>query len=177
MPLSKTTTNRPLFYVDAVGVNTTTVQRGTRNLAVQLANVVAATDTVVASFQAPNPNTNPQYLMSVRHSVFQQLEQRYPIYKRMYQLARSSNPLAFKLNANARAWVNWIAGTIRTGVRANYVCGCDQNASRTIMNSVDAQNVYPVVCNGHGGWSGRWINQPPGQSSAVCRCNACPVQQ
>ncbi|MCA1458921.1 thiamine pyridinylase [Bradyrhizobium sp. BRP22] len=175
MPLSNTTTNRPLFYVDAVGVNTTTVERGTRDLAVQLANVLTATDTVVASFEAPGPNTNPQYLMSVRHSVFHQLGQRYPLYERMYHLALSSNPVAFKLNADARAWVNSIAGTIRTEVRANYACGCDQNAPRPIMNSVDAQNVCPAVCNGHGGWSGQWTNQPPALRSA-CGCAACPVQ-
>ncbi|WP_346283244.1 mannan-binding protein [Bradyrhizobium sp. BRP22] len=161
MPLSNIASNRPLFYVDAVGVNTTTVERGTRDLAVRLANVITATDTVVASFEAPGPNTNPQYLMSVRHSVFHQLGQRYPLYERMYHLALSSNPVAFKLNADARAWVNSIAGTICTEVRANYACGCDQNAPRPIMNSVDAQTVCPAVCNGHGGWSGQWTNQPP----------------
>ncbi|WP_246738549.1 hypothetical protein [Bradyrhizobium sp. CCBAU 051011] len=55
MPLSNTTTNRPLFYVDAVGVNTTTVQRGTRNLALQLANVIAATDTDFHLLQTHDP--------------------------------------------------------------------------------------------------------------------------
>jgi thiamine pyridinylase len=175
MPLSDTTTNRPLFYVDAVGVNTTTAARGTRNLAVQLANVIASTDVVVASFQAPNSGTNPQYLMSVRNSVFQKLGQQYPIYQRMYRLAQSSNPLAFKLNANARAWVKATAVNIRSAVRANYICGCDVKASRPIMNNADAQNVCPTVCTAHGGWSGQWTNQPPAPGS-VCGCNTCPVQ-
>ncbi len=175
MPLSDTTTNRPLFYVDAVGVNTTTVGRGTRNLAVQLANLIASTDVVVASFQAPAPGTNPQYLMSVRNSVFQRLGQRYPIYQRMYHLVQSSNPLAFKLNANARAWVAATAGTIRGEVRANYVCGCDEKAPRPITSNADAQNVCPAVCVAHGGWSGQWTNRPPAAGS-VCGCNTCPVQ-
>src|SRR5262249_20827298 len=139
------------------------------------ANIIAATETVVARFQAPAQDQNPQYLMSVRNSVFQQLEQRYPIYQRMYQLAQSNNPLAFKLNANARAWVEATAGTIRGAVRANYVCGCDQTASRPILNNADAQNVCPATCNAHGGWSGQWTNQPPAPGS-VCGCNACPVQ-
>jgi thiamine pyridinylase len=175
MPLSNTASNRPLFYVDAVGVNTTTRQRGTRDLAVQLANIIAATDTIVASFQAPNAGANPQYLMSVRNSVFQQLGQRYPIYQRMYQLALSSNPLAFKLDKNARTWIDSTAKTIRKEVRANYVCGCDEEAPRPIMDNADAQNVCPAVCTAHGGWNGQWTNQPPAVAS-VCGCNACPVQ-
>lgn len=175
MPLSNTTGNRPLFYVDAIGVNTTTAQRGTRNLAVQLANVIASTDVTVASFQAPQPNVNPQYLMSVRNSVFQSLSQKYPIYQRMYQLAQSSNPIAFKLDQNARSWVAATAGTIRSEVRANYVCGCDQTSPQPISSNVAAQSICPSVCNGHGGWNGQWTNQPPAPGS-VCGCNACPVQ-
>jgi thiamine pyridinylase len=173
MPLSDTTGNRPLFYVDAVGVNTKTVERGTRNLAVQLANVIAAADTVVASFQAQS-GTNPQYLMSTRNSVFQRLGTQYPIYQRMYQLAQNANPIAFKLNKDVRQWVEGTAGTIRNQVRANYVCGCDQTASRTIYSNADAQSVCPATCSGHGGWSGQWTNQPPAPGS-VCGCNACPI--
>lgn len=174
MPLSDTTSNRPLFYVDAVGVNTTTVQRGTRNLAVQLANLIASTDVLVASFQAQS-NTNPQYLMSVRNSVFQQLGQRYPIYQRMYNLAQTSNPIAFKLDQNARSWVAATAGTIRSQVRANYICGCDEKATQPIFNNAQAQSICPATCSSHGGWNGQWTNQPPAQGS-VCGCNVCPVQ-
>jgi thiamine pyridinylase len=173
MPLSNTTDKPPLFYVDAVGVNTTTTQRGTRDLAVQLANVIAATDTLVASFEAQQ-NPNPQYLMSVRNSVFQRLGQQYPIYQRMYQLAQSSNPVAFKLNQNARAWAQAMGGTIRSEVRANYACGCDHTAPRPIQNNADAQTVCPGVCNMHGGWNGQWTNQAPAPGS-VCGCKLCPV--
>jgi thiamine pyridinylase len=175
MPLSNATNNRPLFYVDAIGVNTTSVQRGTRGLAVQLANVIASTDVVVASFRAPQPNLNPQYLMSVRTSAFQRLGQQYPIYQRMHQLARSSNPIAFKLNQNARSWVAATAGTIRNEVRANYACGCDQKSAEPINSNDQAQSVCPAVCNGHGGWNGQWTAQQPAPGS-VCGCNLCPVQ-
>jgi thiamine pyridinylase len=174
MPMSNTTTNRPLFYVDAIGVNTTTAQRNTRALAVQLANVIASTEVVVNSFRSNGPNTNPQYLMSVRNSVFQQLGQTYPIYQRMYQLAQQSNPLAFKLDANARTWTSTAGGTIRTAVRTNQICACDQPASRPIMNNADAQNVCPGTCQNHGGWNGQWTNAPP-VTGSVCGCAACPV--
>ena len=172
MPLSNTTSNRPLFYVDAVGVNTKTKQRA---LAVQLANLIASTDVVVASFQAPQPTDNPQYLMSVRDSVFQQLEQRYPIYKKMYKLAQSSNPIAFKLDQNARTWASTMGDTIRKQVRAKYVCGCDQTSSTPIYSNTQAQSVCPGVCSSNGGWNGQWTNQPPAPGS-VCGCNTCPIQ-
>ncbi len=174
MPLSNTTGQPALFFVDAVGVNTTTVARGTRALSVQLANVIAATDTVVASFRAPQAGTNPQYLMSVRNSVFQSLAQQYPIYQRMYQLAQTSNPVAFKLNAAGRGWVQANGGTIRHDVTTNYSCGCDQTSSQPIYGNVQAQSICPTVCNAHGGWNGQWTNQPPAPGS-VCGCNVCPV--
>jgi thiamine pyridinylase len=173
MPLSNTTSNQSLFYVDAVGVNTTSVQRGTRNLAVQLANVVASTDVEVASFEGTAQDPNPQYLMSVRSSVFQQLGQRYPIYGRMYQLAQASNPIAFKLDQNAKNWITQTAGSIRTQVRASYACGCDQTSPQPIDNNTQAQAVCPALCSAHGGWSGQWTNQAPAPGS-VCGCNVCP---
>ena len=175
MPLSNTTGHRPLFYVDAIGVNTTTAQRGTRTLAVELANVIASTEVVVASFQADKPNGTPQYLMSVRTSAFQQLGQSYPIYKRMQQLATSSNPIAFKLDQNARTWASTMGPTIRRDVQAKYVCGCDQTSSTQINSNTQAQSVCPAVCSKHGGWNGQWTNQPPAPGS-VCGCNTCPIQ-
>jgi thiamine pyridinylase len=175
MPLSNTAGNQPLFYVDAIGVNTTTIQRGTRDLAVQLANVIAATDTIVASFSAPQAGANPQYLMSVRDSAFKALGQQYPIYQRMHQLALSSNPVAFKLDATGRNWVKSTSATIRKDVRSNYPCGCDETPPRPIFSNADAQSVCPAVCGTNGGWSGQWTNQSPAPGS-VCGCNACPIK-
>jgi hypothetical protein len=37
------------------------------------ANVIAATETIVESFNSPKAGVNPQYLMSVRNILFQQL--------------------------------------------------------------------------------------------------------
>jgi len=176
MPLSNTTTKQPLFFVDAVGVNKPNVVNPViRALAVELANLIAATGTVVASFEGTSPNQNPQYLMSVRESVFQNLEKRYPIYGRMHSLAQASNPLAFKLNASARTWLNEAGTKVSQQVRSNYVCGCDETADRTIMNNVDAQGVCPAVCAKYGAaWNGQWTNRPPAPGS-VCGCNACPI--
>ncbi len=174
MPLSNNAATPPLFYVDAIGVNTTTGSRGTRALAVQLANVIAASDTVVASFEAQGGAGNPQYLMSVRNSVFQNLGQRYPIYQRMYAMVQAAKPQAFKLDANGRNWVSKTGKVIQQQVSAGYACGCDQTSSQPIADDNAARRICPAVCSGHGGWNGQWTNQPPAPGS-VCGCRTCPI--
>lgn len=174
MPMSDTTSTPPLFYFDAIGINTTTGQRGTRQLAVQLANVMAGTDAVVESLAADTAGANPQYLMAVRHSAFQQLAQSYPIYQAMYEMVQNANPVAFKLAVDGRTWVESMGGTIRTEVRTNYPCGCDQEAVQPIVDNAAAPPICTKTCENWGGWNGQWTNQPPVDGS-VCGCNACPT--
>lgn len=92
----------------------------------------------------------------------------------MYQLAQSSRPVAFKLDKDARDWALKEGDTIRTEVRENYACGCDQTAKRPIANDIDAHSVCPSVCEGYGGWDGQWTNRPPAPGS-VRGCNRCPI--
>jgi thiamine pyridinylase len=174
MPLSDNA-NPPLFYSDVIGVNTTTVGRGTRDLAVQLANVMAATDTVVASIGSGGGSSYPQYLMAARASVFTTLGQSFPIHNDMYALVRDSDPVLFKLNSTARPWVEQVGPVIRSQSRQNYACGCDMNATSYIADDVAAQSICPASCSANGGWNGQWTNQPPatGGASSVCGCNAC----
>jgi thiamine pyridinylase len=172
MPLADAD-NRPLFYADVIGVNTSTVTRGTRALAVKLANVMAASDTVVASIGADSANPYPQYLMATRPSVFQSLGQQFPIYNDMYALTQT-NPIMFGLNAQARQWLTAMKNTIRGDVRSGYPCGCDYQSSDPIWNNADAQTKCPTTCQAYGGWNGQWTNAPPAPGS-VCGCNSCPV--
>ncbi|MDN2566329.1 thiamine pyridinylase [Aquibium sp. A9E412] len=168
----------PLFYADVIGVNTTTNQRGTRDLAVKLANLMASSDVVVASIGAAPGKPEPQYLMATRASAFDTLGQQFPIYQRMYALVTDNDPLLFKLPANARSWFDSMKGVIRGDVRANYQCGCDFKAATYIADNTAAQSICPTTCSGNGGWNGQWTNVPPAApaGSSVCGCNACPVQ-
>ena len=127
MPLADVD-NRPLFYADVIGVNTTTIDRGTRDLAVKLANVMAATDTVVASIGSDSANAYPQYLMATRPSIFEILGEQFPIYTDMYALTQT-NPIMFGLNDTARVWLDQMKNTITGDVRAAYSCGCDYTSS------------------------------------------------
>lgn len=182
MPLSDNTGAHPLFYADVIGVNVTTVQRGTRDLAVQLANVMAAADTMVQSLEDPTGGKTPQYLMSTRPSVFKSLGAMYPVYNDMYKLippdSAPNSALMFKLPAQSRDWLTQVSATIRSDARAQYPCGCDFPANQSIPNNVAAPPICTAACASHGGWSGQWTNAfPAAQGKSVCGCMQCPLSK
>lgn len=170
-------TQRPLFYADVIGVNTTTVARGTRDMAVKLANVMASSDTMVASVGATASEPRPQYLMVTRTSAFQTLGAQFPIYQKMHGLVTGNDPLLFTLDADARDWLSSMKGVIRSDARENFPCGCDFKAATVIPDNSAAAAICDQTCSSHGGWNGQWTNDPPAATGgSVCGCNACPVQ-
>lgn len=176
MPLSDDDRST-MFFADVIGVNATTRGRGTRDLAVRLANVMASKATMVASIGPGAGNPYPQYLMATRPSIFHALGTSFPIYDRMYGLITSGNPAMFNLGDQARAWLAAMKDTLRTDAREEYPCGCDVQATEPIPDNAAAPSICNPTCADHGGWSGRWTNQPPAAppGTAVCGCNACPV--
>jgi len=176
MPLSDNDTSA-MFYADVIAVNTTTNQRGTRDLAVQLANVMASSATMVASIGPDSNYSYPQYLMATRPSIFQTLGQSFPIYNKMYGLVTANNPVMFSINDRSRDWLAAMKDTIRTEAREDYPCGCDYQASEFIPDNAAASTICNATCAAHGGWSGAWTNQGPAAPAgkAVCGCNACPL--
>lgn len=175
MPLSDNPSNRPLFYSDMIGVNTATSTRGMTALAKQLANVMASSATVVASFAGTDAGVPPQYLMPARPSVFNALAPKYPIYGEMFKLTQT-NPILFALNADARNWVNSVKDTIKRDYRLNYQCGCDYSAGQVIANNSAAPAICNPICSRHAGWNGNWTNASYTGELSVCQCNACPLQ-
>lgn len=177
MPLSNEDESYPgVFYADVIGVNTTTEQRGTRDLAVQLANTMAASTTMVASIGADASNSYPQYLMATRPSVFNTLKQSFPLYGDMFSLITDNNPIMFKVNEQSRTWLGEMASEIRTDAREDYSCGCDYSSSQLIPNNSAAAAICEATCSDRGGWSGQWTNAYPAAEkpgTSVCGCNAC----
>jgi len=173
MPLSDRQ-SRPLFYADVIGVNGAIADKRTRDLAVKLANLIADSETVLASIGPDDSNPDPQYLMTTRPSVFEALGKDFPIYRKMYGLLTSSNPIMFGVSDQSRAWLNKMKDVIRSDVQAGYTCGCDRKSSQPIFNNADAQGKCPLTCADHGGWNGQWTNGPPAPGS-VCGCNSCPL--
>lgn len=176
MPLSDDDTSA-MFYADVIGVNTTTNQRGTRDLAVRLANVMASSATMVRSIGPDGDHPFPQYLMATRPSVFRALGRSFPIYNEMYGLITSSRPVMFRINEQSRDWLAAMKDTLRAEARRDYPCGCDYPASEAIADPAAAPAICKETCAAHGGWSGAWAQHGPAASAgkAACGCNACPL--
>jgi thiamine pyridinylase len=175
-PLPMTNNNNPpIYYADVIAVNT---KSKSRSLAVQLANVMASKETMIASIGPDTTNRYPQYLMATRPSVFTTLGKDFPIYNEMYSMLNSSNPIMFKLAANSREWLGNMKNVIREDARDQYACGCDQLAQSSIPNNSAAKSICTPSCARYGGWNGQWTNQPPAASSgrSVCGCKTCTVQ-
>lgn len=157
----------PLFYADIIGINATTVARGTTDLAVQLANLMASSDVIVKCFKADG-SSGPQYLLPLRKSAYTTLGKDYPLYNDMLTMMQSVTPTLFNLGENARAWLAGIKSAMQSMTLANPICYCDYQAG-PIFNTSDAQQKCPPVCQSHGGWNGQWTTVAPGTS--VCGCN------
>jgi len=166
--------NKPLFYADVIAVNSKTKRR---SLAVELANVMASKETMIKSIGADKSNPYPQYLMSVRPSVFIEIGKKFPLYNQMHEMIKKNNPIMFKLDSRARKWLDSTADAIRTQVQEKYVCGCDQISSSYISSDSSAQSICPLVCSNFGEWNGKWTNQIPAAPSgkSVCGCNRCDI--
>jgi len=177
MPLSREDESYPaVFYADPIAVNTTTEARGTRDLAVELANTMAASTTMVASIGPDGNHAYPQYLMASRPSVFHTLQQSFPLYGDMYSLIADNNPIMFKLNDRSREWLDAMKNTIKVEAREDYPCSCDREAVEEIPNNYAAPPICQATCADYGGWNGQWTNEyPAAQFGSVCGCNACPL--
>ena len=168
-----------LFYADVIAVHTKSKSRGTRDLAVQLANVMASKQTMIASIGPDSANLYPQYLMATRPSVFAALGKEFPIYNDMYSMVKYSDPIMFKLPLNSKKWLDDMKNPIRAEARDQYPCACDQLATSVIPDNSAAKGICTATCANYGGWTGQWTNQSPAAPSgnSVCACNACAVGQ
>lgn len=93
----------PLFYSDAVGVNS---QTSHPELAKELANVVAASDTVEQALRPHADGQYPQYLLPARHSVYSALEEDYPIYSELSRIVNNPSNRVFRIGPEARTWLD-----------------------------------------------------------------------
>lgn len=105
-----------LFYSDVIGINSAVTDPERRRLALKLANLMASTRVVMDCFGPDSQNSSPQYLMPVRHSVFNALGERFPIYKKMYQMVTKCNPHLFRIGPDSKTWLNELKGDIKDQV-------------------------------------------------------------
>ena len=96
----------PLFYGDVVGVNSSITDQNKKELAIELANIVASADTVITAISPDENNSYPQYLLPARLSVYEYMQADYPIYGKLEVIATNSNNKLFKVGPNVRSWID-----------------------------------------------------------------------
>ncbi|MGL1861594.1 MAG: thiamine pyridinylase [Pseudodesulfovibrio sp.] len=157
----------PLFYSDVIGVHTATEGRGTTDLAIKLANVMASADTLVAAL-GPYQGDGPQYLIPARNSAFQTLSDSYPMYQKIYTMVQDTTPIMFDAGTQARAWFNDMATSLTINYKADPPCYTDVPAvGGFIGDNEQAQTICPETCTDYNGWSGQWTNTV---TPSVCGC-------
>ena len=104
MPLSNTNEEN-LFYIDVVGINAN-ISDNKKSLALELANLMASSDYMIDAFGPSTSDSNPQYLMPVRQSVFNTLKSEWPMYAVMDSIVNSCSPNVFKLGSDSRTWLS-----------------------------------------------------------------------
>ncbi|UTR14035.1 thiamine pyridinylase [Salipaludibacillus sp. LMS25] len=98
-------TDIPVFYGDVVGINSAITDKDKQEIAIELANVIAASDTLVDAVSTDENNPYPQYLLPARESVYDQLEGDYPIYGELKDIATHEDNKLFKMGPSARPWL------------------------------------------------------------------------
>ncbi|SFN91434.1 thiamine pyridinylase [Xenorhabdus japonica] len=128
MPLSNNTESNSLFYADIVGVYPKQ-NRTDKELSKvkELANVMASKDYMVSSSKPipgalQGPESNPQYLMPLRKSIFVTLGREYPIYNKMKMLVENSSPVLFIMNEQSRTWIRETKENLQSAIRKDFAC-------------------------------------------------------
>ncbi len=160
----------PLFYSDVIGVHGSTAARGTRDLAVKLANLMASRDVIVQCL-GPYDGKGPQYLMPARTSAFEILGAKFPMYEKIYEMVKSITPIMFDIGSDARNWFNTMQAALSNDYKADPACYCDHDAG-PIFNQRQAERACLRACSQFNGWNGQWTTRG---GTSYCGCNqACP---
>ncbi len=158
----------PLFYSDVIGVHTATQSRGTTQLAVKLANLMASAEVLVKCL-GPYDGKGPQYLIPARKSAFDILSASHPMYQKIRSMVEGTAPIMFDIGPDARNWFNTMQTQLTIDFKADPPCYTDVPAQGGfIPDNAAAQTICPGTCANYDGWNGQWTNRV---SPSVCGCN------
>ncbi|MGB8456007.1 MAG: thiamine pyridinylase [Anaerocolumna sp.] len=97
--------NIPLFYGDVIGINSY-ISACKKDLAIELVNTIAASDTMVTALSPDEDNLYPQYLLPARSSVYETMSDAYPIYGKLREIAVNPDNKLFLLGPDVELWLS-----------------------------------------------------------------------
>ena len=93
--------NIPVFYVDAAAINAK-ISDKKRALALDLLNIITGTDALTRSIAN---DSDPQYLLAARYSIYDALKSDYPIYKDLKNVASVPDAFVFRIKPDGNDYL------------------------------------------------------------------------
>ena len=93
--------NIPVFYVDAAAINAK-ISDKKRALALDLLNIITGTDALT---RAIANDSDPQYLLAARYSIYDALKSDYPIYKDLKNVASVPDAFVFRIKPDGNDYL------------------------------------------------------------------------
>lgn len=110
--------NIPLFYGDLVGINSG-IETEKKEYAIELANVIGDTETMVEAISPNEKNVYPQYLLPARESVYEVMGENYPIYNELYSIVDNPDNKLFLLGVSAEQWIEAAKNNLESALNQN----------------------------------------------------------
>jgi thiamine pyridinylase len=111
-PLASAPVSTIPLYTDAVAVNST-VSSDKRDLAIELATLVASPEVVSYAIWEVFPKANPQYLIPARRSVLDGMAKGWPVYQSIQTTLFTYGTAGFRMGEMSRSWLSENKGCIR----------------------------------------------------------------
>lgn len=110
--------NIPLFYGDLVGINSG-IDTEKKEYAIELANVIGDTETMVEAISPNENNVYPQYLLPARESVYEVMGEDYPIYNELYSIVDNPDNKLFLLGVSSEQWIEAAKNNLESALNPN----------------------------------------------------------
>ena len=93
--------NIPVFYVDAAAINAK-ISNKKRSLALDLLNIITGTDALT---RAIANDSDPQYLLAARYSIYDAMASDYPLYEELKKIASVPDAFVFRIKPDGNDYL------------------------------------------------------------------------
>ncbi|MBP3876868.1 MAG: thiamine pyridinylase, partial [Lachnospiraceae bacterium] len=96
--------NIPVFYTDLVGISAE-IDEERKELAYELANILLSEEVLTKMSMPGEEGGSPQYLLTVRSSVYDHLEKEFPIYAKLKEIVENPDNHVFRAGSGVREFI------------------------------------------------------------------------
>ena len=93
-----------------------------KDLVIELTNLIGSSQLMVSSFDSTADYLNPQFVLPLRRSAFQELAKKHPTYQKLYNIMDEQPKKLFKLPVHSKVWLDNPKSTIKDLIEEQYEC-------------------------------------------------------